>query len=167
MGFPSRADIGDFGAEIVGNTRAVRDPQKELDFRAWNLMRHQVAGMGLVSPLAMLEFTCANPPVILARAEAWNPKRISTGAFADPVPTRNTGGDYTWAWTTPTVDEQGNSLGVTFTYALGFVVEADNPGVLKHVRCAVVAANRNRIRVKRFDAAGSLEEAGSVVVFAW
>ena len=167
MGFPTRAAIDDFGPEIAGNTRAVRDPTKELDFRSWNLMRHQVAGLGLVAPLALLQFTSANPPVIQARAEAWNPKRLSTGLFADPTPTRNGAGDYTWAWTSPTVDEQGNSVPVTFTYAMGWVVEADNPGTLKHVRCAVLTANRNRIRVKRFDAAGSLEEAGSIVVLAW
>jgi hypothetical protein len=164
-GFPTRPDRNAFGATMV-NSGAVRDPSRHLDASVWNLMAWQVAGLGLLAPRAMLYFNAAAFSAIVARAEAWNPKREGSGAYADPEITVNGAGNYTVAWPSSIPDELGNALSLAFSFAQAFPVNAD-PSVLKKAQAAIVSGTPYQIRVCVFDAAGALEHGNDVVVLGY
>jgi hypothetical protein len=164
-GFPTRPDRNAFG-QTMQNSGAVRDPSRHLDASVWNLMAWQVAGLGLIVPRAMLYFTANASPAILARAEAWNPKREGSGAYADPGFTVNGAGDYTVAWPSSIPDELGNSLSLAFSFAQAFTVNAD-PSVVKKAQAAVVGGNPYQIRVCVFSASNALEHGNDVVVLGY
>ena len=164
-GAPARPSRSAFGGTLI-NSGAVRDPTRQLDAAAWNLMVWQVTGLGLIAPRAMLSFTAAASPVLLSRAEAWNTDRLTTGAFADPAFTVNGTGDFTIAWPTPQVDKDGVSAALAFSFAQAFVINT-NPAVVKHAQAAPVGANPNQIRVCVFNAANALENGNIVAVLGY
>lgn len=168
-GYPVRPGLSDFGSTLE-NTYPVRDPSREVAAEIFNLTHFQVAGMGLLSPRAMIVFTPgATPVALVARAEAWNPDRRTTGTgYTDPTGVRNADGDYTWTWPASVPDKDGTLIPLAFEGALGWDDETDSDptGTLKHVRAAVVIATPNKIRVARFLAA-ALEQAGRVRLYVW
>ncbi len=164
-GFPTRPDRGSFGPEMI-NTRAVRDPRREIDAALLNLLWHQIAGSGQVVPRVLLHFTAQPSPVIIGRVEAWNPKRLTSAPFVDPGITENATGHYFVDYTSPVEDETGTDVVVSFQWAMGFCVNAAVT-TLKHVQCSTPVATPNRIEVAIFDAAGALENGNNVVVAGW
>lgn len=164
-GFPARPDRNAFGPTMV-NQGAVRDPERHLDASAWNLMAWQVAGIGLLAPRAMIYFTLAVSPILKGRAEAWNPLRLTTGSYADPVFTVNGTGDISVAWPSSVPDENGAAQSLAFFYALAFPVNA-NPATVKKAQAAPIGANPYQIRVCAFNASNALEYGNDVVVFGF
>jgi len=81
-GFPLRPVRSDFGPEPVNRT-PVRSAEKDLDAETTGrLMFHQLAGLGQVSPLAVLIIEADG--TLSFRWEAWNRERSSTGPYAPP-----------------------------------------------------------------------------------
>ncbi len=164
-GSPLRPDRSSFGEEFVDST-AVRDPRKQMAARIMNLLTWQVAGMGLLVPRVALYFTCAPSPVPLARVEAWNPNRLSTGDYADPAMTRTGAGNYLIEYPTSVPDELGESQAISFLWAQAFVVNAV-PTTLKHAQAAVEPGNANKLRACAFSTTHVLEDGSDLVVFGW
>lgn len=161
-GFPNRPDRDSFGPEVE-NTSPVRNAKRQWGADIANLVMWQTAGMGLVCPRAALWFSATATPGILARAEAWNPRRLTTAPFGDPQIEVLGDGDYLITYSTPVVDEQGAAAEIGFLWAHGFTVNND-PSDLKHVQAAVHA---NQARVCVFDAVGALQHGSDVVLLAW
>lgn len=163
-GWPLRPDRDSFGPEVV-NRSPVRDATREWDAAIANLIMHQCAGMGLVSPRTALVFTADVGPVVLARAETWNPKRQSAAPFNDPGLTRTGTGNYLVDYVTPIPDEAGIDQAVSFSWALPIIANAD-PTVFRHAQAAV-DAQTNRIRVCIFDGSNALVDGSTVVLLGW
>lgn len=163
-GFPARPDRDSFGP-TVENTSPVRDARKQWDASIANLIMHQTAGLGLVCPRTALVFTAQVGPVVVGRVEAWNPKRLSTGAYADPGITRTAQGNYLVTYATPVPDETGADQAVGFTWAQGIIANAD-PTVFR-VAQAAVDAQTNRLRVCIYDGSNALVDGSTVVLFGW
>jgi hypothetical protein len=163
-GFPLRPDRDSFGPEVV-NTAPVRDSRRQWDASIGNLIAHQCAGLGLVSPRSALAFVADVGPTILGRVEAWNPKRLTAPPFADPGVVRQATGDYLITYSTPVPDEQGVDAAISFQWAAGFIINAD-PTVFRYAQVAV-DAQTNRLRVAVFNSAFGLVDGSSVVVFGW
>jgi len=164
-GSPLRPDRSSFGEVFVDST-AVRDPRKQMAARIMNLLTWQVAGMGLLVPRVGLYFTCAPSPVPIARVESWNPRRESSGVYADPVMTRTGAGNYLIEYPTTVPDELGEDQAISFLWAQAFVVNA-TPTTLKHAQAGVVAGNANQIRACAFSTTHVLEDGSDLVVFGW
>ena len=164
-GWPLRPARSSFGQTYEDST-PVRDPRKQIAAATLNLDFWQVAGLGLVSPRAVLHFTGAASPILLARAEAWNPNQLSTGDYADPTVVVNGAGDYTWTYPTPVPDELGVYQAISFLWALAFTVN-DAPDTLKHAQAAIDTTNRNKVRVCSYSAAPALEHGNNLVVLLW
>jgi hypothetical protein len=163
-GWPLRPDRDSFGPEVQ-NTSPVRDNRRQWDASIANLIMHQCAGLGLVSARSALVFTADASPVVLARVEAWNPKRLVATPFDDPGIVQNATGDFLVTYPTPVPDEAGANQAVSFAWALGFASDAD-PSVFRHVQAAV-DAQTNRIRVCVFDSSMTLVDGSTVVLLGW
>jgi hypothetical protein len=165
-GFPRRPDRDSFGPEVE-NTSPVRNAKRQWGADIANLVMWQTAGMGLVCPRSALWFRadCS----ILARSEAWNPRRLTSAPFEDPLIEQLGTGEYRVTYTSPVHDEQGSVAGlaeVSFLWAHAFVTNAD-PTVLKHAQAAVDSLGNNQLHVCVFDASGMLEDGSDVVVLGW
>lgn len=163
-GWPLRPDRDSFGPTFR-DSAPVRDPQRQLAAASYNLSCWQLAGMGLLVPRAKLEFTMAVSPVILQRAEAWNPARSTVGAYADPAITRTGAGNYLIEYPSPVPDENGEDQEISFTDALAFVTNAD-PTTLKHAQAAIISATPKQVRVCAFSSAGAAQD-NTVCVLIW
>lgn len=164
-GFPLRPDRASFG-EVLVNAAPVRDPSRQLDAAIFNLLTWQVAGLGLLAPRALVLFTAQASPPLLARAEAWNPRGQTGGAYAPPVITRNGTGDYTLAWTSPVPDADAVDQALSFSFAHAFTINAD-PSVVKHAQAAPVLALPRSVRVCVFNAANALADGNDVALLVW
>jgi hypothetical protein len=166
-GFPNRPDLASFGPDVV-NTGIVRDPTRELAAATFNLMRFQVAGLGVVSMLAMLRFTATDPPVQLARAEVWNPKGLTSDPYGDPQIDRVSVGFYVVSYPSPVVDQSGASAALSFTHGFGMstypvAVVGEELRFLVHVRVSPFTSNA--VRVLIFDGAGAPVDGDGVVIY--
>lgn len=123
MPFPIRTSRSEFGPEPK-QRRPVADPERELPARVGGLMFHQIAGSGLMVPLCWLRSDGANPPVILGRAEAWNPKQLTNGDFPAPTLTRTGAGLYTLTYAANYPDHEGISRPLNLQWAYAFVQQA-------------------------------------------
>ncbi len=164
-GSPLRPDRSSFG-EVFADSTAVRDPRKQMAARIMNLLTWQVSGMGLLAPRVALYFTAGVSPVPLARVEAWNPYRQTTGDYADPVMTRTAAGNYLIAYPTSVPDENGDAQPVAFLWATAHIVNA-TPTTVKHAQAGVVLGNANQIRACAFSTTHVLEDGSDLVVFGW
>lgn len=163
-GFPLRPDRDSFGPEVE-NSAPVRDSRRQWDASIANLVMHQCAGMGLVSPRTALVFSAQVGPVVLGRVEAWNPKRLTASPLEDPAITRDGAGNYLVAYTTPVPDEQGIDQAVSFQWAMPIIADAD-PTVFRHAQAAV-DAQTNQMRVCIFDDLGALVDGSTIVLMGW
>jgi hypothetical protein len=68
-GFPARPTLDAFGPTLR-NRGAVRDPTRDVGADLLNLIRWQLAGLGVCSPLAFVAATFTAPDVIAIAAEA-------------------------------------------------------------------------------------------------
>ena len=162
-GFPARPHDSDFGPALV-DTRPVRDETREASSRRLNLRQHQIAGMGLVGPLAWVRYAILGGPVVslLRHAEAWNPSAASGAPFTAPVLVRTGVGivEIEWAATYP--DETGAlvSPGITDAYAFGAgLTFLGDAGVHAHVEVLTV----RKVRCRTFDFAQAPVDRGALV----
>lgn len=163
-GFPTRPDRDSFGPTVV-NRAPVRDSRREWDASIANLIMHQCAGMGLVTPRTALVFLAQVGPVVQGRVESWNPNRENGAPYTDPTIDRTAAGNYLVTYPTPIPDEQGTDQAVSFTWALGIIANAD-PTVFRHAQAAV-DAQTNRLRVCIFDGSNALVDGSTVVLLGW
>jgi len=127
-GFPTRPVRPDFGPDPV-NRYPTRSPEHELDASIGKLMFHQMSGLGLTGPLAVLLLELDATPVILSREESWNPKKLTTGSYADPGITRQGAGKYTLNYLTQVPDENGDLKPLIFKGGWGTLVRRFSGGV--------------------------------------
>lgn len=163
-GFPVRPALAQFGPALQ-NLAPVRNPTTELDAVNWNLMRHQVAGLGLMVPRILVKLTVDDPAVLLARAEAWNPQGATTGDYADPTVAYVSTGRATIEYATPIPDQNGEDQPIVFSWAFGWL-SADPPTTVKLVQCEPIASTPALITVCVFDASNALENGNDVWVAA-
>jgi hypothetical protein len=159
-GFPNRPDLATFGSDAV-NTRAVRDPSRELSADYWNLLKYQVAGMGLLAWRAHVRFTANTNPTLLGRAEAWNPRGLTSAPFTNPVLTKLATGRYSVVYASPVTDEAGASVALSFAYGTGFLL-TPSLTVLKTVVVTPLSGSANGVHVAVYNAAGALEDGNNV-----
>ncbi len=163
-GWPLRPDRDSFGPTFR-DASPVRDPERQLSALSYNLSCWQLAGMGLLAPRAKLVFTMGVTPMILQRAEAWNPDRSTVGPYVDPSITRTGAGNYLVEYTSPVPDENGEDQELSFTDALAYIVNA-TATTLKHAQAAIIAATPKQVRVCAFSSAAAAED-NTVAVLLW
>jgi hypothetical protein len=161
-GFPNRPDLASFGPDAV-NTRAIRDPSRELSALTWNLAKFQLAGLGIVLPRAMLRFTAVASPQILARAEAWNPRGLTSAPFTDPTLTRVGQGNYDVTYASPVTDETGADVALSFSHGHGGILTPSST-TFRLVQVMPKTGAANAVKVCIFDAAGTLQDVTAGVV---
>jgi hypothetical protein len=164
MGFPNRPALADFG-QASKNYSAVVDPERDLDIAHWVLMKRQVAGIGLLSPLIAAKLTVSAASALLARAEAWNPEQLTTGVYADPAIGNVATGRASLTYPTQVPDENGDLVSIAFSWAYAFVFQ-DPPTTFRMAMATPIVATPYIISVSVFDAAGALQNGSDVWVFA-
>jgi hypothetical protein len=164
MGFPARPIFADFGQAHL-NYSDVVDPERDLDIAHWVLMKHQVAGMGLLSPRIIAKLTVSGASALLARGEAWNPSQLTSGVYANPIIANVATGRATIEYPTAVPDEQGVNQSVAFTWAYAFVHQ-DPPTTFRMAMAAPLIATPYKLSVSVFDAAGALQNGSDVWVYA-
>lgn len=164
-GFPTRPQLSDFGPIVLQDARPVRDPDIELAAAQWNLMKHQVAGMGLLSPRVVAQLTVDASPALAVNREAWNPRQLTSGNFAPPTPAAVATGRVTLTYLTPVEDQLGNEIPIAFAWGFGFA-HASPPTTFRSVQVTPVTGQLNRLEICVFDAAGALQNGSTVWVFA-
>lgn len=162
-GFPNRPDLSSFGPDAV-NTRAIRDPSRELSADTFNLIRHQIAGLGAVLPRAFIKFRAQPSPVLLGRAEAWNPRGLTSAPFLDPTLARSTTGVYTVLYSSPVTDKDGASVALSFTWGIGMVINASTADELWTCQVTPLSGFANAVQVGIFNAAGALTDGRDVAL---
>ena len=163
MSFPTRPDLGAFGPDAV-NTRAVRSPSRELDARSWNLVKYQLAGLGLITARAYLQFLCTAECTIAARAEVWNPKGLSSAPFTPPVIERVDVGNYSVVYPSPVTDQAGAAVALSFAWGLGAIV-TPSALVLRTVLVTPLVGVPSGVTVALFDASGALTDDSVVAIW--
>jgi hypothetical protein len=153
-GFPNRPDLASFGPDFI-DTRPIRDPEREVGASVLNLMKFQVAGLGVVATRAYVAFTAVNPPVLLARAEVWNPRGLTTAPFQDPTITRIATGNFEVVWNSPVTDKDGNSVAISLSHGFGTELTPSST-TLRHVKVTPLSGNAAGVKVACFDSAGVL-----------
>lgn len=164
-GFPTRPQLSDIGPITLLDARPVRESTKELAAQHWNLLKHQVAGMGILAPRIQAKLTIANPTLLLAHYEAWNPQLKTSGNFAAPTPLFVSTGRATLEYLTPVPDEIASDVGIAFSWARGWVHQ-DPPTTFRTVQVTPVAGTPNRLTICVFDAAGALQNGSDVWIEA-
>ena len=118
-GFPNRASRLDYGPEPI-DRRPVTDPEKELGAGIGRLMFYQLAGCGIMVPVAWCHLTAA--AVIVSRAESWNPDAKTGAPYTAPTLTHPGAGQYTIEWAAQYPDHDQVSLRtLNFKWAAAFV----------------------------------------------
>ncbi len=164
-GFPARPPLADFGTLVLLDARPVVDPTKEFSAAQWNLIKHQASGMGLLAPLVMAKVTVTGAGVLLAHAEAYNPKGLTSAPFLAPTPAAVATGRITLSYPTPIPDQLGVDQTIAFNWGFGFA-HADPPTTFRHVMVTPIAATPHILSISVFDAAGALQDGSNVWVFA-
>lgn len=156
-GFPNRPDLAAFGPNAI-DTRPVRDPSREMAAATWNLLRHQVAGMGVVSPRAFLRFTAGIGPVLLARAEVWNPRGLTSAPFTNPEISRASTGQWVVTYDTPVTDADGVEVPLNFSWGMGVVCTPGSAdATFVTVTPRVDEANAMHVTVRQLSEGGTIE----------
>jgi len=161
-GFPTRPLRPAFGPEPK-NRFPVRDPERELDGETvGKLMMHQITGSGLTVPRAWFVLNgLAVTPVLLSRAEAWNPKGVTDVDFPAPVVARTAQGIFTVTYAATFKDETGVAMTLDLIAAVAHPYE-DGTDFQRAYRSAA-----NVITVKHRDSGGSLVDARKSFVLVW
>jgi hypothetical protein len=112
-GFPLRPNRTAYGPDPQ-NRRPVRNPKQELSADIGKLMMWQLAGAGLVVPMAWLYCTVAGGVLTLVSfAESFDP--VGT---IPPAVVRTSQGLYTVAYPSTAPDENGTTTAVSLTFGL-------------------------------------------------
>jgi hypothetical protein len=161
--FPNRPDLAALGPDAV-DVYPVRDPSRALSAARFNLMKFQLAGLGVVTPLAFLSFSADTSPAVISRAEAWNPSGLTASPFNDPSLTKQATGNYDVEYTTPVTDKDGNSVALSFSWGFGVVV-TPSLAVRKSVMVTPLSGTANGVKVCVFDASDALEDGNDVAIW--
>lgn len=107
-GSPLRPSLASFGPTLR-EPKVITNPETQVGAGLMNLIRYQVAGAGLMMlrAWALIDSTGGVTPVILARAESWNPDGKTSAPYLAPVPGRSGVGALTLAYATSYPDENG------------------------------------------------------------
>lgn len=163
MGFPHRPDLASLGPTLV-DTAPVVNPTKEASAAQFNLLRWQTAGIGLLSYRAWLVFTAnSGAQPILHRAEAWNPRGLSTGPHVNPTITRIGIGNYDVLYPAQVPDDLGVLTTLAFVHGLGEVVTPSQT-TFRHVMVTPLSGSPSGVKVVVQDAAGSAVDAHDVSI---
>lgn len=112
-GFPSRIQRSDLGPAFV-DAYPVENPETDIGARAFNAAFHQVAGMNLVSPRAIVVAEYSGGALsVQYQAEAWNPNSDQ----AHPVLSRTGTGAYSLTFAASYADESGVQIPTTLYFA--------------------------------------------------
>jgi hypothetical protein len=118
-GFPIKPVRSDFGPEPVNRT-PVRSAEKDLDAETTGrLLFHQLAGVGQVSPLAILIIEADGD--LSYRWECWNRERSSTGSYAPPEIDVSTPGEVVITYPATVPDRKGDLQPLVFRGGTGNV----------------------------------------------
>lgn len=144
-GFPVRPSRASFGPEPV-NSRPVRDSSREFDGEKYGrLLLFQTAGLGLMSALAWVKLNCQVGPVILARAESWNPNAATGAPYTAPIATRQAQGHYRLEYAPEYPDHTGVLRALALQGCAPVVQDAS--GTIKHAQGAVLNPYTVDIRI--------------------
>lgn len=166
-GFPTRPDRDSFGPTKLNASAGIRDLQRQHTAEEINLESHQTAGLGLVSPRVMLRLLVDNAggSSLISRAEAWNPRGLTTGDQVAPSIASPGVGLLTVTYPTQVADQEGTPVGIAFAWGYGFTSDSP-PSVLRHVRVAPTVTP-SEFTVGVFDNAGTLVDGETVTVLVW
>lgn len=122
-GFPRRPSIASFGPDLR-DPKVITNPETQVGADLMNLIRYQVAGLGLMSlrAWALIDSTGGVTPVIKARAESWNPLALSSAPYLPPTPGRSGVGALTLAYASSYPDENGVAQATSILVAVAFAV---------------------------------------------
>lgn len=163
MGFPNRPDLAALGPTVV-NLHPVGNPEKEATAAQWNLLRWQVAGLGLVAMRAHLIFAAAaGSQPIRWRQEAWNPRALTTTPHQDPTITRIGTGQYDVVYNSPVPDELGELVALSFRHGLGTIVTPSQT-TFRHVMVSPLSGTPAGVKVMVLDAAGAAVDGHDVSI---
>lgn len=148
LGFPIRPTRSSFGPTPV-DRYPVRDPARELAADVGDLMMWQIAGLGVVAPVAwaLVELAIGPTVSLIASAEAWD----SAGASL-PTVSRSGVGAYQVSYAATVTDKDGDSQ---TTNLLAATVAAQTLADI-HMTCKV-AANKRDIDVRCWGGGGAVE----------
>jgi hypothetical protein len=143
-GFPVRPSRSAFGP-TPKNREPVNDPEEELDADVADLLFWQVAGLGIVGPLAWVQFTGASA-TLLASGEAYDPHEV----IAPPTVSRTGGGIYVVTYPATVIDRKGEERVLSLRWAKPFPQATVNVNAVAKVR-----ADGRTVDVLVYNSAGS------------
>ena len=111
LGFPLRPSRSSFGPEMADRV-PIKNPRQQVPASAINALFWQVAGCGLLVPLARVVVTDINAVAVAAHWEAWNPD----GSLGAPTVERINTGDYAVTYASSYLDEDGASRAVSWSW---------------------------------------------------
>jgi len=160
-GFPIRPGRAAFGPVPV-NRYSVRDPERELDGpTVGDLMMWQIAGMGIVCPIAWVYISLdgAGVPTITSSGEAWDPNSAYLPALTD-----NGNGSYKLTYAATYPDKDAVARTTNLIAASAFV-----QSLTDFRSVAQVQANRREVEVRVFNAGGAATDPinEGVLVVMW
>ncbi|HEX4334686.1 MAG TPA: hypothetical protein VH062_02165 [Polyangiaceae bacterium] len=122
-GSPRRPSLDSFGPQLR-DQKPVTNPETQIGADMLNLVRFQLAGLGLTSfrAWALIDSTGGVTPVISARAESWNPNTKTGAPYLPPIPGRTGVGALSLQYASSYPDENGVQQSTSIVCALAFPV---------------------------------------------
>ncbi len=114
-GFPTRPSLLTFGKEKLKNHGASLNPEKEVSAEQVNLLKWQVAGLGIVSPLA--NALVLDTGALSSAGAVWNPKGLPG---LHPTVQKTGTGVYVVTWAAEYEDETDTMRTVSIAWARAF-----------------------------------------------
>lgn len=160
-GFPRRPGLATFGPTLR-DPIPLRNPETQVGADLLNLLKYQVAGLGLMGlrAWALIDSTGGVTPVIQARAESWNPDAKSSAPYTAPTPGRSGVGALTLAYAASYPDEKGNLVSTAITVPVAFAV---NRSAVRDA-AATVSGNTISVTLREFSAGAFNAVDGAVLV---
>src|SRR5690242_6338845 len=116
MSFPTRPTRASFGPTLK-NARPITNPTQQIPDSAFNSLFWSVAGMGGLSPMAMVLCTAVGGVIAIASHwEAWAPN----GDGVAPTPARTSAGLYTLQYAAQYPDENGAQVATALNWGIVF-----------------------------------------------
>lgn len=151
-----------FGPPLV-NFGAIEDPSTQMDARAWNNARAQLAMLSCVSPIAMAAILYSGGTVSTLRHSAvWGDT-----SGVEPVITHNSTGSFTFQWDASYFDLRDDGTSIEHAVSIrGAVVSAGVTGSTKLSACYVLD-NARTVSVNVFNDAGTLTDPTNLTLVVW
>ncbi len=152
-GFPTRFLRSILGPKFV-NQSPVENPEGDIGDRQFNAAFHQLAGMNLVVPRAVLIASHNGTAFQVAhQAEAWNPEN----AQLHPTPARAAAGSYSYTFAATYKDQEGVDVSTVLLAARVSCHRDLTAGFANRIeaRSWIDAGNPLRVQVRLWDAGGA------------